>query len=203
MRGMVRGANEAELLMLIAVAGAAACSAPVRPPAAEQLRDPVSVFVLREALHTGLVLPPVSDSGSDGFVEFGFGDWSWFACGEDAWYRVFQTVLLPTRGTFSRRRFAARDVDQLRRVAHWVELDELRVERERAVLLRAVLQATFDAGREAMVAQPRYRMDFVPDDGSYWLVDNCNDRVGEWLVQLGCEVGWRPIVTSLSIDAAP
>ncbi|MCB9876493.1 MAG: DUF2459 domain-containing protein [Planctomycetes bacterium] len=176
-----------------------ACAAPVTPPT--DLRDPVTVFVLREALHTGLVLPPIGDGGV--WVEFGFGDWSWYACGNDAWYRVFETVLWPTQGAFARRVFRARDDRRLREVASWAELLGVQVERERAVLLRAVLQQAFDAGSEGLVAQPRYRMEFVPDDGGYWWAANCNDRVGEWLELLGCEVGWRPIVTSLSIEPPP
>ncbi|MBM3961729.1 MAG: hypothetical protein FJ306_07500 [Planctomycetes bacterium] len=71
------------------------CTATVTPP--RTVAQPATVHSRREAMHTGLVLPPATDGA--GFVEFGYGEWEWFARGNDAWYRVFPTVLWPTMGT--------------------------------------------------------------------------------------------------------
>src|SRR5690606_655289 len=75
------------LAMLLALAGLlVSCTSTIVPPA--EVIDPVTVFVLSEAMHTGIVLPP--DPGCSGnpheYVEFGFGDWSWYALGNAAWY---------------------------------------------------------------------------------------------------------------------
>ena len=84
------------------------CTSTVTPPT--NPIDPVEVFVLSEAMHTGIVLPP--DPGSSGnpdqYVEFGFGDWNWYALSNNAWNNAFATVLWPTQGALGRRTFGAR-----------------------------------------------------------------------------------------------
>lgn len=83
-------------------------TARVLPPAS--VSSPISVFVVRDELHRGLLLP----SPSGGFVEFGFGDWEWYARAQEQWHRVFATVLWPTRGTLARREHFANDATSLR-----------------------------------------------------------------------------------------
>lgn len=51
------------------------CTATVTPP--RNVARPATVHLLREAMHTGLVLPPAPSVA--GFVEFGYGEWEWFA----------------------------------------------------------------------------------------------------------------------------
>ncbi|MCK5941001.1 MAG: DUF2459 domain-containing protein, partial [Planctomycetes bacterium] len=151
----------------------------------------------------GLVLPP--DPGASGhpeqYVEFGFGEWGWYALGADSWYDAFGAVLWPTRGTLGRRTFGARDAGQLRRGAWWATLSPVTVSRSRAAALRRRLQARFDAARKQVVVDRRLGFKFVPADGSYWLPHNCADVVAGWLEELGCEVGWAPV--RLGVYVAP
>lgn len=53
------------------------CTSTVTPPA--QVGNPTAVLLIRDAMHRGLLLP-----NDEGFVEFGFGDWGWYALGNDA-----------------------------------------------------------------------------------------------------------------------
>jgi hypothetical protein len=181
----------------------AGCSSTVTAP--PEVVDPVEVFVLEEAMHTGLVLPPdPSASGSpEQYVEFGYGDWSWYARGNDAWYDVFATVLWPTRGTLGRRTFGARTPAELRRRAHWARLSSIVVEREHAAALRVALQRRFDARRKQVVVDRRLGFKFVPTDGAYWLPHNCADVVADWLERLGCEVGWAPLRVGIYVPEPP
>lgn len=176
------------------------CTATVVPPAMPE--DPVQVFLLSEALHTGIVLPP--DPGSSGnpdqYVEFGYGDWSWYALGNNAWFNAFASVLWPTQGTLGRRTFGARDPDSLRRRVVWAKLQPVMVSRASAAKLRRQLQAEFDGLRKQVVVRNQYGFRFVPTQDSYWLWHNCADRAADWLVALGCEVGWWPVRYDLLVE---
>ncbi|MCA8964664.1 MAG: DUF2459 domain-containing protein [Planctomycetes bacterium] len=162
------------------------CTSVVTPP--RDVRDPVTVLIIRDAMHRGLVLPR-----AHGYVEYGFGDWSWYAAGADSWYNTFATVLWPTAATLSRRTHAADDPEALMRLVSWAEFDPLVVERQQADRLLARLDADFAAGQDLIVRRADLRMDFVPTAGSYWFPHNCADVCAEWLVELGCEVSWVPI----------
>lgn len=191
--------------MLAALAAAAAipfvafgCTATITPP--RHVTEATTVFVLREAMHTGLVLPPAA--GTTEYVEFGFGDWSWFALGNDAWYHAFATVLWPTAGTLGRRTFAAADDAQLRARIHWASLAPVVVDSGRVRGLRAQLEASFARALPQAVRRPELGWTFVPYERSYWLPQNCADVAAEWFVDLGCEVSWVPVCTALAVAVA-
>ncbi|MFT4516303.1 MAG: hypothetical protein ACI91B_005027 [Planctomycetota bacterium] len=164
--------------------------------------DPVEVFVLSEAMHTGIVLPP--DPGSSGnpdqYVEFGFGDWSWFALANNSWHNAFSTMLWPTQGTLGRRTFGARTANELRNRASWAKLQSVVVSREKAALLRRRLQAEFDGARKLVVVRQDFNFRFVPMDNSYVLLNNCVDLAVEWLQALDCEVWWCPVRCGLWVE---
>lgn len=189
----------AAVLLAMLVCSGGGCTATVTPPFEPE--DPVCVFVLSEAMHTGLVLPP--DPGASGepdqFVEFGFGDWSWYALGNDAWYDSFLTVLWPTQGTLGRRTFGARTAEELARKAWWTELQPVTVARADASRLRRMLQAEFDGARKQVVVRADLRFKFVPSQHSYWWPRNCVDRAATWLEELDCEVGWCPVRLGLTV----
>lgn len=177
------------------VSGCHGCTSTVTPPA--NVVDPVEVFLLREAMHTGIVLPP--SRPDDEFVEFGFGDWSWFALGNDEWYHVFATVLLPTQGTLGRRTFGARTADDLRARVTWAELAPVAVERTKAAALRARLELEHREHFVDAVRRPELGWTFVPWDHSYWFVVTCADMAADWFRELDCSVGWVPIRAGLAV----
>ena len=106
-------------------------------------------------------------------------------------------MLWPTPGGLSRREWAAASPAELRRSASWVELDELVVDGDAALALRDRLEREFAAKSGQLAHRPRFRMDFVPADRSYWFGNTCADVAAAWLRQLGCTVGWVPIRASL------
>lgn len=184
----------ATLALLFAWVG---CTSTVTPPA--NVGDPTTVFLLREAMHTGLVLPP--SAANDEFVEFGFGDWSWFALGNDEWYQVFATILWPTQGTLGRRAFGARTADELRERVWWAELSPVVVDREKANALRTRLQHDHDTRLAEAVRRQDLGWTFVPFDSSYWFPNTCADVAADWFRDLDCSVSWVPIRAGLAAAA--
>ncbi|MFT6078206.1 MAG: hypothetical protein ACI8UD_002014 [Planctomycetota bacterium] len=176
------------------------CTSTIRPPLDPV--DPVVVFVLSEAMHTGIVLPP--DPGSSGnpdqYVEFGFGDWSWFALANNSWHNAFSTMLWPTQGALGRRTFGARTAEQLRNRASWAKLQPILVSREKAAQLRRRLQAEFDSARKLVVVRQSLNFKFVPTEYSYWLLHNCADLAVDWLQELDCDAWWCPVSYDLLVE---
>lgn len=172
----------------------AACTSTVTPP--PDPAAPTTVYLLREAMHTGLVLPP--EGTGDEYVEFGFGQWSWFALGNDSWYHAFG-ILWPRQGTLGRRTFHAADGTELARRVYWAELSPLVVAGARVHALHTRLQHEHDDALANAIAQPAYGWTFIPYDRSYWLAQTCADIAAEWLTELDCAVGWAPIRTGLAI----
>lgn len=170
-------------------------TATVRGPAAPA--QPVTVLLIADQLHRGLLLP--TDDGA--FVEYGFGDWDWYALGHEQWSNVLSTVLLPTPGALARRRIAAGDAAAVRARMPWAQFQDLVVDAARATTLRRRLDAQFAAGGAARVERPGLGMEFVPWARTYWILDNCTDAVADWLGELDCTVGWLPLRFDLRVDA--
>lgn len=178
-------------------ASLAGCTSVVWPPAAPA--HPTTVYVLREALHLGLVLP-VPARAPEHFVEYGFGDWSWFALGDDAWWRAVPTVLWPTAATLCRRDYATADPQQLAAIAArgGRRLDPLAVDADAIDALRQRLDAAFAAAAEHR-ARPELGMEFASADGSYWLFHTCADAAATWLRELDCTVTWVLVRGGLAV----
>ncbi len=180
------------LALFLALAG---CTSTVRAPE-DPGHDPVSVWLIRDASHRGLILP----MGEGGLVEFGYGEYAWYAEMQDSWYRAVPAALWPTPGTLGKRLLRARDEFGLADELRGARLDVLVVARADAESLRQRLEQRFAAGGEPLW-NGAYGFDFVPDPTGYWCLFNCNDAVAGWLQDLGCTVSWVPI--RLGLEVAP
>lgn len=163
---------------LLAACSCVACTTIVRPPA--RSADDVEVLVIDEAWHGGLVLP----DGEGALVEWGYGQFDWYARGESAWYDVFRALLWPSRGTLSRREWSAGE--NATRASGSVST--LRAPRSRVEALSARLEAQFARSSGGRVWNEAWRTAFVPHLRDYWLFHNCHDATARWLEDLGCTV---------------
>lgn len=165
----------------------------ITPP--EDPDDPVTIYLLMDDLHRGLWLP----NADQGLIEYGFGDWDWYANNQDSWYHVFDTILWPTAGTLASRRTSARSEEELRRQFSWMQLHPIQVAAKDMQTLLESLADRFAAASNQQVYNSRYGMTFVPAGESYWFLSNCNDAVASWLESLGCSISWVPIRLDLQL----
>ena len=178
-------------LLCVALGG---CTTIITPPRAP--KDPVDVYLILDAAHRGLVLRDASDQ----LIEYGYGDWDWYALRHDSWYHVFDTVLWPTQGTLGRVETGSISEEQLRRRFHWMEIHRIPVDRTLNQELGRRLAADYESGQAEEIYNAAYNMHFVPYERSYSGWANCNDMVVEWLEALGCTATWRPIRIGLELD---
>jgi hypothetical protein len=162
----------------------------VRPP--PPTSDSVVVRVLVTGLHSGLLLP----CGGGKVVEYGYGEWGWYARDETGWLRAPAIVLIPSQGAIGRRYVPEEDLATSGYGTAW--LAPIRVPRAAAEKLVAKLDLEFATGGEAYHNE-LYDMDFVRCPERFHLLHECHDATAEWLRELGCEVGSSPIRVGLSV----
>lgn len=180
------------VILLIVVGWAFGCTSTAEPPV--DVDRPVTVYVTSEAYHKGILLPVTEGR----WVEYGFGEYEWYALGRDAWYRLFPTLLWPTSGALGRRYISGRSRADLQESAPGRELERIDADHERVAALRTLLDRRFRAGdREHHSYQ--YDLTFRAR-GHYWLFNNCHDEAANWLDELGCDVSWVPVRAGLEVE---
>lgn len=176
---------------------AAGCVTVIRPPASPE--DPVTVAVVDHGYHSSLLLP----SPEGGSVEYGFGEWDWFALNRDAWINVFGTLCWPNQGALGRRLHAAPPAQVARAGAlQCEEMLEVEVARAKASALQRRLEESFQARIETRVTNPLLGLDLVHSDDDYCFLVNCNHMLGRWLRELGCELGGTATFSSFRVERA-
>ena len=182
---------------LLALGAWSSCASVVTPP--KDPPDPVEVRLLSTGRHAGLLLP-VGDGRT---VEYGYGEWSWYALAKDDWWRAPAVVLWPTQGTLGRRYVLDADLAAMRGSYGAGTLAVLRVSRASVERLLARLDAAFAAGGEPRF-HALYDMEFVKHAEGFWMLHDCHDEVAEWLEQIGCDVSWAPVRVGLRVvDEGP
>jgi hypothetical protein len=164
----------------------------VEPPVT--VADPVTVRVLATGLHSGLLLP----SGDGRTVEYGFGEWLWYAHDENEWWRAPLIALFPSQGALGRRYVDVADPAAMGETYGGGKLASIRVSSEEVRRLVAKLDAAFAAGGEPY-HNVTYDMWFVRVPARFHLLHDCHDEAATWLRELGCRVAVSPIRVGLSV----
>ncbi len=164
----------------------------VRPPPPSA--DSVVVRVLAAGLHSGLLLP----CGGGNVVEYGYGEWGWYARDESAWWRAPAIVLVPSQGALGRRYLREEDLAATGGKYGGATLAPITVPRAAAEALVAKLDLEFAAGGDPYHNE-LYDMDFVKCDERFDLFHECHDATAEWLRELDCDVDASPIRVGLTV----
>jgi hypothetical protein len=128
-------------------------------------------------------------------VEYAYGEWQWYARMEDQWWRVPAVMLWPTQGTLGRWEWPApRAKARLLDEYSGLIVLELPAEACKVDALIAGLERDFRSRSRELLRNTTYRLDFVPYHRRYWLFNNSNHAVKEWLQELGYEVEGSGIV---------
>lgn len=191
----MRATNRAILLCLLVWLGG--CAATAECPAVE---DPRPAFVLEHGRHTTLVL-----SSADGqqLWRYGYGDWRFYAEAETGFWSGARALVIPSEAALGRRHYHVDEATatEVRRAvgAGIGEVYSFEVSGAAADGLREQLELQYLQGLEqkSLINEP-YDFEFVHHPRRYWFWYNSNNRVADWLEELGCEVsGW----TNLTLEA--
>ena len=161
--------------------------------------DPVPVFLLDHGRHTSLVLPAPDGS----LHRYAYGDWRYYAEREVGPRESLAALFWPTPGALGHRRLPGPPTVAAVRAQVRVgitELHALPVERARVEALRTRLDALI-AQAEHWLDTPEVDLVFHAHPTGYHLGHNSNQMIADWLVELGCEVSRRPVLSGWRIDA--
>jgi hypothetical protein len=159
--------------------------------------DPVTIAVTDYGRHASVVFPDEDGTGS---VEYTFGDWDWFAAGNNGFTDAVQAMLWSKGSTLGRRRVDQTPdspglLDEL--LADKIIL--LRVPRERARALRDALGARFGFRANQALYNQVMELHFIPDAERYGLCHNCNHVTARWLRQMGCGIRGNPVTSKFKL----
>ena len=179
------------LLLLTSSTG---CSGTVHPPVNPS--DPVTIYVADYGRHSSIVLP----AKDGGYVEWGFGDWNWFALGDTKWNVALAAMIWSPQSCFGRRAVPAPENDDA--LAKTLEADRvihLQVPSERADKLMDNLNRRFDKHADTKMYSDYSKMDQVKDSEHYWAMNNCNHLTMRWLRKLDCQVDGFGIMSHFTL----
>jgi len=164
-------------ISLILIASPAVIIPPVNP------EEPVTVYVVDLGLHSRLVLP----DGDDGFMQYAYGDWRYFALNQKDLGSGIAALLFPTQGTLGRRKYE--NIDQLQQaIDDNTNILDFSVAKAKVTSLKNVLDKRFEQNIETQIFNPVNQMNFVQDDLDYTLYHNSNHELVFWLQSLDCRV---------------
>ncbi|TVQ08421.1 MAG: DUF2459 domain-containing protein [Leptolyngbya sp. DLM2.Bin27] len=163
--------------------------ATIMPPVAPS--NPVTVHVIESGLHARLVLPL-----GNRWVQYGFGDWDYYALNRQSLYHAARALLWPTPGAIGWG-----EIESLRQLRAVIEPQGVRflsfdISVAKANQLIASLQARIDQQpAEEHVHNPNTNLTLAQDDQTYSLLHNSNHELANWLEALDCRVDhlwlWR------------
>ena len=165
----------------------AGCRYTITPPPSPS--DPVRVYLVDYGDTSRVWLPA---GGADSFVEWGYGDWRWYA--NDKKSLLYGSVIFfwPTDGAIARREWSGspwaspgrdRPRAEIDNYATWIY--ELDVERKAAEGLRSSLQDRYDRSIDSEFFNERRKTWFIRDNTSYWLGHQSSSVMADWIEDLG------------------
>lgn len=180
--GIVRG-RWGWIPVLLCLLLATGCAWRIVPPA--DVRNPAPVIVTDYGRHTRLALP----EGESGMVEYGFGEWNFYALRKTGPISSIRALSGFGQPTLARRRLPRFEGEE----AFWRTAGGRRsafvyAEKERVRELRQILEATWRVNLNADRYHSWNGLEFVRYEGTYHLFRNSNHRTATWLRALGFEV---------------
>jgi hypothetical protein len=146
-----------------------------------------TVYLLSEEGHTGILLPH-----GEGWVEWAFGDYAWYAAGRGDLGWGLYTAMRATTGGLARRTVAGDPLLDCWSRARGTVLFPYPADRDAVAALAARLETEFRAGGQPSF-NPLFGFHVVPARAPYSMWFNCTDAAATWLAELGIEAPTRGI----------
>ncbi|WP_119303564.1 hypothetical protein [Dongia deserti] len=179
----------AQVVALAASGIVAACAATyvVAPPPLVPAEAQAPVAVLDHGRHSSLVI-----GLPDGrMVRYAYGDWRWYAEGTTGAAEGYAALFRETPGALGRRVLPGPlTAETLREQVHVGIEDMVLLDVDAAAAQRVVdrLDGIAEAGRDRMVTNQAFDLDFFPHPVPYTRAHNSNRVLAGWLREMGAEV---------------
>lgn len=170
------------------------CAWTVKPPPSPQ--EPVTVWVTEYGRHSRVALP----SGRSTFLEYGFGEWNFYAREQRGFLSTLRAGAGLGSGAFSRRELVpAPDGTLGPPQTGGTRSASLQAEREAATRLRDRLEARWAANQPRVIVRSADGVPVSSDPQRYHLFANSNHAAADLLRELGCRVSGFPILSNFRV----
>ncbi len=171
----------------------------ITPP--DEVQEPTPVFVLEHGWTSSLVLPAADGS----LYRYAYGDWAYYAERKTGSGAGLAALLWETPAALGRKHMAGPATVESVWQQVKVPIDALhflQVEKRRVNALLEHLNGYFD---KAPFYRPTPEVDliFVPHPVPYSLRHNSNQVLADWLVELGCRLDERPVLSGWKVLMSP
>jgi hypothetical protein len=184
------------MLLLLGILGSfVGCTAwTVTPP--PRPVSPGTVFLSQYGMHSRVAV----QIDQARMVEYGYGDWRYYAEGEKGLWRGMVAIATPTDAALGKRSlpFSA-DREDFRRQAGADRSERLDVEQARVNQLVGHLEGRYQAHIDTEIHPAHLPFSFVKDELPYRLSHNSNHQAADWLRRLGCEVRGNPVYANFRV----
>ncbi|MGY6530262.1 MAG: DUF2459 domain-containing protein [Cyanobacterium sp.] len=153
------------------------------PPTEPQ--KPATIYVVDYGFHSRLVLPDRTEK----LIQYAYGDWEYFALGNQDFLTTLKALFIPTQGTLKREKI--NNLTTLQAIIEAqprINLLEIQVAQEKMLKLRANLEHRFRQNIDSKITYNAGRIQFVKDNQDYTMFYNSNHQVVEWLETMECKV---------------
>lgn len=171
-----------------------ACTWTIIPP--EPTADSTTVYISVYGRHTRLALP----DGPGQYVEYGFGDWRYYAEAERNFFTGAQALFFSSGATLSRRELVEPNTADLSRHFFSNRTEAIEVPGDQASQLHKELLHAWEAGSGEAIRQGALVFRQTPQ--RYSLLHNSNHQTAHWLKQLQCEVRGAPFWSNFRVVAS-
>jgi hypothetical protein len=164
--------------LLIWISSPAVVRPPIRPS------NPTVIHIAEHGLHSRLVLP--LNQGE--LIQYAYGDWKYYALGQQDWQNTIAAILIPTQGALGRRTFSNLIEFQQTSQQEQATILSIAVASAKVEQLRQALNQRFDRQLSTYAENPHTRLTLVRDEQDYTIFHNSNHELVEWLQALDCRV---------------
>jgi hypothetical protein len=173
----------------------------ILPPV--QPDNPIFVRITEHGLHSRLVLP----LSQGRLIQYAYGDWKYYALGQQDWENTIAAILIPTQGALGRRMFDSLSEFQQTSQQEGATILSVAVASAKVNQLLQALNQRFDRQLSTYAENPHTGLTLVRDDQDYTIFHNSNHELVEWLQALDCRVRgfvlWANFRQKLPKDAVP
>jgi hypothetical protein len=137
-------------------------------------------------------------------IQYAYGDWKYYALGQQDWENTIAAVLIPTQGALGRRIFTSLTEFQQTSQQEQATILSVAVASAKVEQLRQELNQRFDRQLSTYTENPDTGLTLVRDEQDYTLLHNSNHELVEWLQALDCRVRgfvlWANFRTTQSVS---
>ena len=154
------------------------CATKIKCPKADGGKK---VVLVDHGYHPSLILPLDSQQS----VRYAYGNWNYYALEKNGLWDGARALFWPSPSGLGRKVFVgkASSVPE-----GYEQMHELEIQPEKVQNFIAKIEALYQENLQSRHINHTYGLEFVHHPESYWIFHNSNQVMGEWLVELGCEV---------------